>query len=164
MLSYPGIELWRIERKVEIVTPTSSNRRRDNAWVDEALLLLDGYGVTVIAGLTSAVCPRILRMEKETKAGFWRRFGIQSSQSNEPRAKAIRFASSLLYVDLTDGRTIVVSYERLLRLQEATSTQRDNWRLIDHGLTIHWPDVHQELSVRWLLRDAISILPARDQP
>jgi len=57
-----------------------------------------------------------------------------------------------LNVVLADGREISVPLEWFPRLQNATSAQRSNWRLIGGGIGIHWEDVDEDISVESLLR------------
>jgi Protein of unknown function (DUF2442) len=56
-----------------------------------------------------------------------------------------------LTVRLEDGRTIAVPTVWFPRLAMATDEQRSNWRLIGHGVGIHWPDIDEDISVENLL-------------
>jgi hypothetical protein len=57
-----------------------------------------------------------------------------------------------LLVTLADGRELAAPLAWFPRLSEATSSQRQNWRLIGRGQGIHWPDVDEDISVAGLLR------------
>jgi hypothetical protein len=58
---------------------------------------------------------------------------------------------------LTDGRTISVPLAWSWRLSEATTVQRNNFRIIGAGQGIHWPDVDEDISVAGMLHG----VPAR---
>jgi hypothetical protein len=57
-----------------------------------------------------------------------------------------------LHVRLADGREISAPLEWYPRLRNATVEQRKNWRLIGHGLGIHWEEVDEDISVEGLLK------------
>ncbi len=69
----------------------------------------------------------------------------------QPRAMAVAVADDTLSVDLSDGRTIAVPLDWYPRLAEGTASERANWRLIDRGSGIHWPDLDEDVSVSALL-------------
>ena len=50
-------------------------------------------------------------------------------------------------VHLQDGRSLTVPIEWFPRLRDATPEQRSHWRLIGHGIGIHWPDIDEDISV-----------------
>jgi hypothetical protein len=64
----------------------------------------------------------------------------------------VRFSGDALHVRLSDGREVSVPLEWFPRLRDATPEQRSNWRLIAHGIGIHWEDVDEDISVTTLLR------------
>jgi hypothetical protein len=66
-------------------------------------------------------------------------------------AKAVRFGDETLTVDLVDGRALSVPVAWYARLAHATALERGNWRLIDRGEGIHWPELDEDLSVENLL-------------
>ena len=59
-----------------------------------------------------------------------------------------------ILVVLADGRELAAPLAWSPRLAEATSEQRNNWRLIGRGQGIHWPDVDEDISVASLLKVA----------
>jgi hypothetical protein len=61
------------------------------------------------------------------------------------------FDERTLFVSLSDGRTVGTPLAWYPRLQEASGTQRENWRLIAEGEGIHWPDVDEDLSLEGML-------------
>ena len=53
--------------------------------------------------------------------------------------------------ELVDGRHVSAPLAWFPRLLSATPDQRKHWRLIGHGVGIHWGDVDEDSSVRSLL-------------
>lgn len=60
-----------------------------------------------------------------------------------------------LHVRLSDGREVSVPLEWFPRLRGAGPEQRANWRLIAHGIGIHWEDVDEDIAVTTLLRTGL---------
>ena len=58
----------------------------------------------------------------------------------------------MLRVRLSDGREICAPLEWFPLLRDAPAAQRANWRLIGHGIGIHWPDLDEDISVENLLQ------------
>ena len=55
-----------------------------------------------------------------------------------------------LRVDLEDGRTFSVPIAWYHRLDHASDSERNHWRLIGKGSGIHWPDLDEDISVEHL--------------
>src|SRR2546422_10121695 len=87
--------------------------------------------------------------------------GMNTSHPNEPLAESVSFRDGFMWVKLTDGRVIQARYDVFPRLRKATDKQRTNWKLIGDGVGIHWPDIDEDLSTESLLRDSISVAPAK---
>ena len=68
------------------------------------------------------------------------------------RAIAVDVTEDDLIVDLEDGRRLIVPLSWYPRLDNASPTQRKNWRFIGDGEGFHWPDIDEDLSVAGLLR------------
>jgi hypothetical protein len=66
-------------------------------------------------------------------------------------ALTVQFTDTDLRVELADGRVVSAPLEWFPRLRNASSTQRNNWRLIGGGIGIHWEDVDEDISVESLL-------------
>ncbi|HET6146224.1 MAG TPA: DUF2442 domain-containing protein [Polyangia bacterium] len=60
-----------------------------------------------------------------------------------------------LVVELEDGRSVHVPLEWFPKLRDAAPEDLAEWRLVGHGVGIHWPKLDEDISVRGLL------LPAR---
>jgi hypothetical protein len=56
-----------------------------------------------------------------------------------------------LVVQLEDGRAVHVPLVWFPRLQAASREELADWRLVGHGVGIHWPKLDEDLSVRGLL-------------
>ncbi|NLX13748.1 MAG: DUF2442 domain-containing protein [Phycisphaerales bacterium] len=76
---------------------------------------------------------------------------LASKPRVEPLAIGVSVRDDTLHVVLTDGREILVPLEWFPRLLQATSRQRNKWRLIGGGVGIHWPEVDEDISVESLL-------------
>ena len=66
-------------------------------------------------------------------------------------ADTVQSTEDSLTVDLDDGRTISVPLSWFPRLLYGSAEKRHNWRLIDRGEGIHWPDLDEDISVTGLL-------------
>ena len=64
----------------------------------------------------------------------------------EPLAVELSFTSDTLCVRLADGREVSAPLAWFPRLQQATSKQRQRWRLIGGGIGIHWDAVDEDIS------------------
>lgn len=69
-------------------------------------------------------------------------------------ATAIRFDDDLMHVSLTDGRIISVPIVWFPLLLEATPEQRERFEIHGGGVSLHWPDIDEDLSVAGLLDGA----------
>ena len=69
------------------------------------------------------------------------------------RATGVDFSADGAFMNLVleDGRQLLVPLAWFPRLLEASDAQRRNWRLIGHGIGIHWPDLDEDISVENLL-------------
>lgn len=56
-----------------------------------------------------------------------------------------------LHFVLADGREISAPLEWFPRLREASSIQRQNWRLIGKGIGVHWPEIDEDIAVNTLM-------------
>ena len=67
-------------------------------------------------------------------------------------ANNVEINNELLTVYLEDGRIISVPIAYFPKLLNATSEQRQRWRLIGKGQGICWNEIDEDLSVEGLLR------------
>lgn len=68
-----------------------------------------------------------------------------------PRAMGVSVDADRLSIELVDGRRLAVPLAWFPRLLAAPAAQRANWRLLDDGQGINWPDLDEDLSVDGLL-------------
>lgn len=64
-----------------------------------------------------------------------------------PRAKSIRIDGERLHVEADDGRQRDIPLHEFPRLANATVEQRNHWELLGRGISIHWPDIDEDISV-----------------
>lgn len=69
------------------------------------------------------------------------------------RAADVYFTKNTLHCLLVDGREISAPLEWFPRLYSATTEQRQHWKLIAHGVGIHWPDIDEDIAVKTLMRE-----------
>jgi hypothetical protein len=70
---------------------------------------------------------------------------------NTALAKSVKFINEMMEVFLTDGRIISVPLIWFPLLHEATSEQREKYEIGGGGVSLHWPDIDEDLSVASLL-------------
>ena len=66
-------------------------------------------------------------------------------------AKSVRFINDMMEVTLTDGRTISVPVIWFPLLHKATAEQRKKYEIGMGGVSLHWEEIDEDLSVASLL-------------
>jgi hypothetical protein len=66
-------------------------------------------------------------------------------------AQSVTISEDTLTVDLTDGRSITVPVSWYPRLAHGTHEERQNWKLQGGGISIHWPDLDEDIGIHGLL-------------
>ncbi len=69
-------------------------------------------------------------------------------------AKAVTFDDALMHVALTDGRIISVPLIWFPLLFQATREQRQRYEIGGGGISLHWPEIDEDLSVANLMAGA----------
>jgi hypothetical protein len=69
-------------------------------------------------------------------------------------AKAVEFRDGMMEVYLTDGRIISVPLIWFPLLYEATPEQREQYEIGGGGISLHWSEIDEDLSVAGLLAGA----------
>ncbi len=69
-------------------------------------------------------------------------------------AKSVHFNDALMHVALTDGRIISVPVLWFPLLREATAEQREKYEIGGGGISLHWPEIDEDISVAGLLDGA----------
>ncbi|MCK6618924.1 MAG: DUF2442 domain-containing protein [Calditrichaceae bacterium] len=77
------------------------------------------------------------------------------------RVKELTIDDEKLIVELMDGRSISAPLWWFPRLLNATVQQRANWRVIDAGYGIHWPEVDEHIGSEGLLTGRPVFIPTR---
>jgi len=71
----------------------------------------------------------------------------------DPHAVDVSVDDNALHFVLADGREISAPLEWFPRLRDASEAQRKKWRLIGHGIGVHWPDIDEDIAVDTLMRN-----------
>jgi hypothetical protein len=66
-------------------------------------------------------------------------------------AKSVDFDDEMMRVSLTDGRIISVPITWFPILHEATAQQRAAYEIGGGGVSLHWPELDEDLSVANLM-------------
>ena len=70
---------------------------------------------------------------------------------SDAQAKAVRFDSSTMWIDLEDGRQLGVPLAYFPRLLNAKPEQLDKFTISGGGTGLHWDDLDEDISVPSLL-------------
>ncbi len=71
-------------------------------------------------------------------------------------AKTVKFKDELMEVHLTDGRIVSVPIIWFPLLHEATPEQREHYEIGGGGVSLHWLEIDEDISVAGLLAGADS--------
>ena len=66
-------------------------------------------------------------------------------------AKSLEFDEHSMRVVFTDGRTLSVPLQWFPRLWHASSEERSRYEIGGGGVSLHWPDLDEDLSVAGLM-------------
>lgn len=66
-------------------------------------------------------------------------------------AQSVEFDTDMMHVFLIDGRIISVPIIWFPLLQEATPEQRTHYEISGGGISIHWPEIDEDLSIAGLM-------------
>jgi Protein of unknown function (DUF2442) len=69
-------------------------------------------------------------------------------------AKAVKFDEDMMQVFLTDGRIVSAPVIWFPLLHAATPEQRERYEIGGGGVSLHWPEIDEDLSVANLLGGA----------
>lgn len=70
---------------------------------------------------------------------------------SEPLAKALRFDTDTMWVELEDGRKLGIPLAYFPRLLNASPAQRQKYTISGGGTGVHWDDLDEDISVPALL-------------
>jgi len=83
-----------------------------------------------------------------------RRTGSKSTRSFVPAtalAKSIKFTKTMMQVTLSDGRVVGVPLVWFPALHTATPERRMNYEISGGGISLHWPELDEDLSIPGLM-------------
>jgi hypothetical protein len=66
-------------------------------------------------------------------------------------AKAVTFDDAMMHVAFSDGRVLSVPLVWFPRLRQASLEQRRRYEIGGGGISLHWPDLDEDLSVAGLM-------------
>jgi hypothetical protein len=66
-------------------------------------------------------------------------------------AKKVEFADVTMEVTFTDGRVLSVPLSWFPLLRDATPQQRANYEIGGGGVSLHWSDIDEDLSISGLM-------------
>ena len=66
-------------------------------------------------------------------------------------AKSLDFDEDMMQVTLTDGRVLGVPLQWFPALHRASREQLDRYEIAGGGISLHWPDLDEDLSVAGLM-------------
>lgn len=66
-------------------------------------------------------------------------------------AKSLEFDQDMMRVVLTDGRVLSVPLQWFPALRHASGEQLDHYEIAGGGISLHWPDLDEDLSVAGLM-------------
>jgi hypothetical protein len=66
-------------------------------------------------------------------------------------AKSLNFDDAMMWVTFTDGRVLGVPLAWSPVLQGATPAQRRRYEIGGGGISLHWPELDEDLSVAGLM-------------
>lgn len=81
----------------------------------------------------------------------------KKSRSYVPRealAKSLKFDRVMMHVALTDGRILSVPLAWFPTLRKATAKQRNEYEIGARGISLHWPELDEDLSLAGLMAGA----------
>ncbi len=64
-----------------------------------------------------------------------------------PTIKAIRAIDDRLIFELDQDREVSLPITASTRLARATPAERENWTIGARGISVHWPDVDEDIAI-----------------
>lgn len=77
-----------------------------------------------------------------------------NSEIQEVEARSVRFDGDLLFIELSDGRQIGLSFKKIKWLDwlaKATPEQREKWTIEPYGYAVWWDELDDGVEVVHLL-------------
>ncbi len=64
-----------------------------------------------------------------------------------PTIKSIRTIDARLVFELDHDREVSLPLSASTRLANATPAERDHWTIGSQGMSVHWPDVDEDIAI-----------------
>ena len=64
-----------------------------------------------------------------------------------PIIKAVRATDDRLIFELDQDREVSLPISASARLAMATTVERDHWTIGPRGISVHWPDVDEDIAI-----------------
>ena len=64
-----------------------------------------------------------------------------------PIIKSVRSVGDRLIFDLGEGREVSLPILLSARLANASQAERGHWTISPHGISVHWPDVDEDIAI-----------------
>ena len=79
---------------------------------------------------------------------------IRGHHPTSALVKSVAFDDALMHVTLLDGRVIGVPLAWFPLLRDATSEQRKNYEIGGGGISLHWEEIDEDVSIAGLMAGA----------
>ena len=66
-------------------------------------------------------------------------------------AKSVKFNKSMMQITFTDGRVLAIPLLWFPTLHAATAAQRMQYEIGGGGISLHWPELDEDLSIAGLM-------------
>jgi len=74
--------------------------------------------------------------------------GLRASMAmTPPTIKAIRAIDDRLIFELDQDREVSLSISASARLAKATPAESEHWTIGPRGISVHWPDVDEDIAI-----------------
>lgn len=70
----------------------------------------------------------------------------------ETRVTKVEFKENKLFFLLEDGREVGCPLEWFPKLWKATDEQRNKYRILPHGIGVHWEDLDEDISTEGMFK------------
>ena len=77
--------------------------------------------------------------------------GIISGVDERPVVVNLEVTGDTIRLWLEDGRTVTVPLDWYPRLCDGSAAERNNWRAMEQGMAIRWPDLDEDVSVAGII-------------
>jgi len=79
---------------------------------------------------------------------------LRAHVPNSALAKSVSFDDFMMHVTLSDGRIISTPLTWFPLLHTATPEQRKKYEISGGGISLHWPEIDEDLSIAGMMAGA----------